>query len=91
MNSKYPLCAIIRTRKFIQRGWLINAGQYVKMALILNELDLKDPNVLEDQLTGVDSAYFLAVIDAIAEEKERNPSLVIDNCYLFKLLDKIFG
>lgn len=30
IGSKYPLCSIIRSRKFIQRGWSINAGQYLK-------------------------------------------------------------
>jgi hypothetical protein len=58
VGSKYPLCSIIRTRKFISRGWTINAGQYLKMAMQLNELDLKDIKVLQDQLVGVDSAYF---------------------------------
>ena len=62
MGSKYPLCSIIRTRKFIQRGYTINAGQYLKMAMQLNELDLKDVSVLQDQLIGVDSAYFDMVI-----------------------------
>jgi hypothetical protein len=58
VGSKYPLCSIIRTRKFIQRGWNINAGQYLKMCLQLNELNLKDLKVFADQLAGVDSAYF---------------------------------
>lgn len=91
MNSKYPLCAILRTRKFIQRGWTINAAQYVKMALILNKMNLLDPYVLEDQLTGVDSAYFMAVIRAIQEEKENNSAFILDNAYLFKVLDLVFG
>ncbi len=57
VGSKYPLCSLIRTRKFIKRGWTINAGQYLKMAMQLNNLDLNDINVLEEQLTGVDQAY----------------------------------
>ena len=32
-GSQYPVCSIIRTRKFIERGWTINAGQYLKMAI----------------------------------------------------------
>ncbi|MEG0396765.1 MAG: hypothetical protein RR612_08565, partial [Oscillospiraceae bacterium] len=53
MGSKYPLCSIIRTRKFIARGYHINAGQYLKMAWQLNQLDLSDTEVLKDQLAGV--------------------------------------
>ena len=89
-GSKYPLCSIIRARKFIVRGWHINAGQYLKMCLQLNELDLKDLNVFADQLAGVDSAYFEAAIRAIEERKQNEPDLKIDNTYLFEVINRIF-
>lgn len=89
-GSKYPLCSIIRTKKFIGRGWRINAGQYVKMALQLNELDLLDASVLEEQLTGVDSAYFNQVISYIKQRKESDPSFTIDSSYLIAVIDRIF-
>jgi hypothetical protein len=84
------LCSIIRTRKFISRGWIINAGQYLKMALQLNELNLKDLNVFKDQLAGVDSAYFAQAISMIAERKEKDPTFEIDNSYLFEVINRIF-
>lgn len=89
-GSKYPLCSIIRTRKFISRGWTINAGQYVKMALQLNELDLKDINVFKDQLCGVDSAYFNILIESLIQHKEKHPEFQIDSTYVIKLIDRIF-
>lgn len=89
-GSKYPLCSIIRTRKFISRGWTINAGQYLKMCLQLNELDLTDLKVFKDQLAGVDSAYFNAAIDLIMKKKEEEPDYKIDNTYLFEVINKIF-
>lgn len=89
-GSKYPLCSIIRTRKFLSRGWTINAGQYVKMALQLNELNLKDLNVFKEQLTGVDSAYFNEAIDAIIKRQEEEPDFTIDNNYLFEIINRIF-
>jgi len=90
MGSKYPLCSIIRTRKFIQRGYTINAGQYLKMCMQLNELDLKDVEVLQDQLVGVDSAYFSMVINAIKGKKEKDPKWQVDNSYVFELINRIF-
>jgi len=90
IGSKYPLCSIIRTRKFIQRGWTINAGQYLKMCMQLNELDLKDFNVFKDQLAGVDSAYFAMAISAIEAKKEKDPGFEIDNHYLFEIINRIF-
>ena len=89
-GSKYPLASIIRTRKFIVRGWFVNAGQYLKMCLQLNELDLKDLSVFEDQLVGVDSAYFSQVIRNLKEKKENEPNFEIDNSYLFEIINKIF-
>ena len=86
VGSKYPLCSVIRARKFIQRGWAITAGQYLKMAMQLNEMDLRDVDVLEEQLTGVDTAYFQEVLAAL---KEKDPERV-DVAYLVQLVDRIF-
>jgi len=86
VGSKYPLCSLIRTRKFINRGWKINAGQYLKMALQISELDLLNPDVLKEQLTGVDVAYFNQVIRLA---KENNPEK-IDSAYLIEVINRLF-
>ncbi|OWJ73323.1 hypothetical protein CDV50_03315 [Haematobacter massiliensis] len=85
-GSQYPLCSVIRSRKFIKRGWRINAGQYLKMAMQISRLDLTDHVTLEEQLTGVDVAYFAEVI---AKIKERDPSKV-DSAYLTEIIDRMF-
>lgn len=90
-GSKYPLCSIIRTRKFIKRGWHINAGQYVKMALQLNDLNLKDKDVLREQLVGVDSFFFESLISYIDEGLENDPNLTIDSTYLIEAINIVFG
>lgn len=89
-GSKYPLCSIFRTKKFIKRGWQINADQYLKMVLQLNEMNLLDVDVLEEQLTGVDAAYFHQVIDFIKRKQEDNPDFKVDNTYLFEVINRIF-
>lgn len=89
-GSKYPLCSIIRSRKFIQRGWHINAGQYLKMCLQLNELNLKDFKVFKDQLAGVDSAYFEQAINLIIKRQAEEPDFKVDNTYLFEVINRIF-
>lgn len=86
-GSKYPLCSIIRTRKFVKRGFTINAGQYLKMALQLNQFDLMNISVLRDQLVGVDSAYFEAFIKCV-DKKSENSTITCD--YLINLVDYIF-
>lgn len=89
-GSKYPLASIFRTKKFINRGWQINAGQYLKMALQLNEMDLLDVKILEEQLTGVDALYFRMIVDAVKEKQENNQDFKLDNNYLFELINKFF-
>lgn len=86
VGSKYPICSLIRLRKFIRRGFTINAGQIIKMVMQVSELNLKDPNVLEDQLTGVDVAYFAEVI---AKVRENDPEKV-NAAYLIEIIDRMF-
>ena len=90
MGSKYPLCSIFRARKYINRGYTINAGQYLKMAMQLNEMNLKDIEVLKDQLMGVDSTYMSMMIEAIAKQKEKDENFEIDSGYVIDLVNRIF-
>ncbi|MFW6002379.1 MAG: hypothetical protein ACOCQD_03485 [archaeon] len=87
VGSKYPFCSIVRTRKFISKGWIINAGQYLKMAIQLCELDFKDPNILQDQLIGVDTEYFRDFINKLEESNDEK----LDKTALYSIIDEIFG
>lgn len=90
VGSKYPLCSIIRTRKYIDRGYHINAGQFVKMAFQLNELNLYDIKTLEDQLTGVDSGYFQMMINALQRKADETGEAKVDKSYVFELINRMF-
>ena len=87
LGSLYPVCSVFRARKFIERGWKINAGQYLKMILQCSDLDLSDYKILEEQLTGVDAAYFSDLL-AKARNKE-NPERV-DKNYLVEIINRMF-
>lgn len=86
VGSRYPVASVIRTRKFIKRGWSITAGQYLKMAMQISQLDLTNLEVLEDQLVGVDVTYFIEVLALL---KERADSKV-DYAYLSEIIDRMF-
>lgn len=86
-GSLYPICSVFRAKKFIQRGWAINAGQYLKMCLQISNLDLTSMAILEEQLTGVDAAYFTELLQKAA--KKENPELV-DTAYLIELVNRMF-
>jgi len=89
-GSKYPVASVIRIRKFVQRGWHINAGQIFKILLQVSELNLKDIAVLEDQLVGVDTAYFSMLINILSDAIEKNPGKAIENSYICTIVDKLF-
>lgn len=87
-GSLYPIASIIRVRKFVQRGWTINAGQLVKMAMQVSKLDLSNIDILRDQLIGVDLSYFESFL-AKVEEKTKELGTLSPG-YLFELLDEVF-
>jgi len=84
VGSLYPFASIVRVRKFVKRGWQINAGQILKMAMQLNDLDLHDPNVLREQLTGVDLTYFAMLLSALDKEE-------FSTEYVCEVIDRIFN
>ena len=52
----------------------------------ISELDLSGPKVLEDQLTGVDSAYFMELMTKL---REKDPEKV-NAAYLVEIIDRMF-
>lgn len=92
IGSKYPVASLIRTRKFIKRGFVINAGQYLKMAFQISALDLTNIDVLKDQLVGVDVAYFNKLISILEanKNKETDKPLDINFQYIVTIIDRLF-
>jgi hypothetical protein len=89
-GSKYPVCSMFRLRKFIARGWTINAGQLLKIALQISQLDLTNVDVSEDQLVGVDSLYFMHLIEQFHKQQSKNKDFVLTTDYVMSVVDKIF-
>ena len=86
-GSLYPLTSIIRMKKFIKRGWNINAGEILKIMFQISELDLKNPNILEEQLIGVDVAYFAQLIEILRDVSPEK----ITSSYINKIIDRVFN
>lgn len=81
-GSEYPLASIFRSRKFIQRHWTMHVKNYLLMALQLQKHDLKNIEVLREQLTGVDASYLFWIIQhaekAISEGQQLTLEKVFD-------------
>jgi len=91
-GSLYPLASLFRLRKFLSKGWTISAGEILKIAFDLNELDLKDRETLEDQLIGVDVYYFNELINVIRRDVQdgKIKETDINSTYIAQVVDKIF-
>lgn len=88
-GSLYPLTTIIRVRKFLKRGWNIGAGELLKIMFQISELDLKNPDVLEEQLIGVDVAYFGKLIEILRGIEDLETKMTSQ--YLNTIIDKVFN
>lgn len=88
VGSKYPICSLMRMKKFVKNGWSCTAGQIFKICYQINKLDLDGFKVLEEQLTGVDVAYFHELLRVLKEDHEQGKK--IDETYIMELVDKIF-
>jgi hypothetical protein len=85
-GSLYPVTSIIRVKKFVARNWKINAGEMLKMIFQASKLDLTNPVILEEQLIGVDVAYFARLIHIL-----RNIKSNITDDIIIDLIDKVFN
>lgn len=86
-GSLYSLTTIIRIKKFLGRGWTINAGEMLKVMFQISELDLKDPYVLEEQLIGVDVAYFSLLIEILRGV----PREKMTSAYINEIIERVFN
>lgn len=85
-GSLYPIASIFRMKKFVERGWRITAGEQLKIMWQISELDLSDPMVMVEQLTGVDMLYMQALMDALASADQSK----INSTYVAEIIDRIF-
>jgi hypothetical protein len=85
-GSLYPVASIFRAKKFIERGWRINAGQLLKIMWQISEIDLTEFEVMREQLTGVDMAYLWQLTEAL---KDVDPQK-INASYVATIVDRIF-
>lgn len=88
VGSQFPICSLFRMRKYMERGYTVSAGEILKMAFQISNLDLTDIDVLREQLIGVDTTYMIDLVDRLEQAQEDNVD--IDYTYVVDLIDEIF-
>lgn len=87
VGSRYPLCSLVRTRKFVDRGWSAPASVFIKAMWQCKALDWDNLATWQDQLTGMDAAYFSQILNILARDKEAGKS--VDGTYVVELIDRM--
>lgn len=87
IGSRYPLCSLVRTRKFADRGWKVAASVFIKAMWQCTRLDWNNYVTWEDQLTGMDAAYFNQVLEILRADKRAGKT--IDGTYVVELIDRM--
>jgi hypothetical protein len=90
-GSFYPLTSIIRAKKFIKRGYNISAGELLKIMFQISLLDLTNPDIIEEQIIGIDVAYFDKLIDVLRAKMAKDAGFNLTSDYLNAIIDKVFG
>lgn len=87
VGSRYPLCTLVRTRKFVERGWKAPASVFIKAMWQCRSLDWDKIETWEDQLTGMDTAYFSQILCQLKKDKEAG--ITVDGIYVVELIDRM--
>lgn len=61
-GSRYPICAMYRTKKYGERGYAVPGSTIMHIALSIVRLDIKTYGELKDQLMGIDTCYLQGLL-----------------------------
>lgn len=67
MASSYPLSSLVRMKKYIKYGYEISGTEIVKIALAINDLNMKTYHDLKKQLEGVDTLLLKSLTSKMGE------------------------
>lgn len=72
--SKYPICAMFRSKKYQERGYSLPGSTVMHISLAIIQLDIKTYGELKEQLLGIDTIY----LQNLFSSPEFAPDLPID-------------
>jgi len=91
IHAKYPIASLWRTNKYIKKGFTLAAIESIKLALCINNLNIKTYQDLKEQLEGIDTLFLAELTDILLknESKEYDLRTAID--YMNQVLENKLG
>lgn len=87
--SKYPICAMYRTKKYQDRGYELPGATIMHIALSIVQLKITNYGELKEQLMGIDTIYLQKLIEAKQPDAPVNYGEFVHEA--FQLIDHISG
>ena len=69
-KSQYPICALYRTKKYVERGYDFPGSTLVAISLAIHSLQLNTYKDLKDQLLGIDTSMFKEITENMDLDKK---------------------
>lgn len=67
-DTLYPIVSMHRAIKYINRGYSLSGYELVKIALLINNLKMKNYTDLKKQLQGIDTSVFQPITDKLMRD-----------------------
>lgn len=63
-SSQYPICAMYRTKKYVDRGFKLPGATVMHIAISIVQLKIENYKDLKEQLMGIDTMYLQKLLEA---------------------------
>jgi len=87
--SKYPICAMYRTKKYVARGYELPGATIMHITLSIVQLKIESYKDLKEQLMGIDTMYLQKLLEAKQPDAPVNYGEFIYEA--FQTIDRITG
>lgn len=88
-HSRYPICAMYRTKKYMDRGYNLPGSTIMHIALAIVQLEIKNYKELKEQLMGIDTSYLEKFLSTVDPQNPVDYGVFIHEA--FKSLDRTTG
>lgn len=85
-NGKYPVCTLVRTIKYQEKGYTFAPSEAVKLALMLCNLQMNSYADLKEQLQGIDTQIFEELTDDLISNHSEKQK--IDYGHVMNVIDE---
>jgi hypothetical protein len=88
INAKYPIASLWRVNKYVKKGFKLAAIESIKLALCINNLNIKNYQDLKEQLEGIDTLFLAELTDVLIKNENKEYDLKTALDYMNQVLEQ---